>query len=84
LTISALAWLYTHSVDLDGYDLRTLALLRDETGKSYQPTKVENKGGGHHRQIVVIFSKISPVAKRLELVIKDIAEVNLRVFRWDF
>ena len=75
--------LETHSVDLDEYDLKSLSLLRDETGKAYQPTKVENNGSGHHRQIVIVFPKASPQAKRLELVIKDIAGVKERSFRWD-
>ena len=75
--------LNTHSVDLDGYDLKSLSLLREETGKAYQPTKVENKGSGHHRQIVIVFPKASPQAKRLELVINDIAGVKERSFRWD-
>ncbi len=75
--------LNTHSIDLDGYDLKTLALLRDNTGKSYQPAQVENEGGGHHRRILMIFPKPSPKAKKLELVIKDLAGVKERVFHWD-
>jgi hypothetical protein len=73
----------THSVNLDGYDLKALSLLRDETGKEHQPTKVENKGVGHHREVTLIFRKASSNAKRLELVIKDIAGVKERSFRWD-
>lgn len=73
----------THSANLDGYDLKTLALLRDETGKELQPTQVENKGSGHHREIILIFSKSSSGAKRLDLMIKDIAKVKERSFSWD-
>jgi len=73
----------THSVDLDAFDLKALSLLRDEAGKTYEPTGVENKGSGHHREIVLSFPKPSPETKRLELVIKDIAEVKERTFRWD-
>ena len=76
--------LNTHSVTLDSYDLKALALLRDQTGKIYAPTTVENKGGGHHRQVIVTFPKISPDAKRVEMVIKDIAGINERTFRWSF
>ena len=72
-----------HSVNLDGYELKTLSLVRDEMGKEYQPTGVENKGSGHHRETVLSFPKGSPEAKRLELVIKDIAGVKERTFRWD-
>ncbi len=73
----------THSVDLDAYDLKVLSLLRDEAGKSYQPAQVENKGSGHHREITIIFSKPAPGTKKLELLIKDIAGVKERSFRWD-
>ena len=73
----------THSVNLDGYDLKHLTLLRDETGKTYEVAKTENKGSGHHREITVAFSKPSPEVKGLELVIKDIAGVKERTFRWN-
>ena len=73
----------THSVDLDSYDLKALSLLRDGAGKVYQPTKVENKGSGHHRQLVLVFPKPAPGNKRLELMIKDIAGVKERSFVWD-
>ena len=73
----------THSVDLDSYDLKALSSLRDDTGKVFRPTKVENKGSGHHRQFVLVFPKPAPGNKRLELVIKDIAGVKERSFVWD-
>src|SRR5262249_19740168 len=73
----------THSVDLDSYNLKALSSLRDSTGKTYQPTKVENKGSGHHRQFVLVFPKPASGSSRLELVIKDIAGVKERSFVWD-
>jgi len=73
----------THAVNLDGYDLETLSLLRDDSGKTYQPVRVENKGSGHHREITVVFPNVSPPAKRLELVIKDIAGIKERSFLWE-
>ena len=73
----------THSVGLDGYDLKSITVLRDETGKSYLPTGAENKGSGHHREITLSFSKVSPEAKRFEMVIKDVAGVKERSFRWE-
>jgi len=73
----------THAVNLDDYDLKTLSLLRDDSGKTYQPVRVENKGSGHHREIAIVFPKVSPPAKRLELVIKDIAGIKERSFHWD-
>ena len=74
----------THSVDLDEYDLKDLSLLRDETGKTYQSTRVDNNGSGHRGQITVIFPKVSPETRWLELVIKDIAGVKEHSLRWEF
>jgi hypothetical protein len=73
----------THSVDLDSYDLKALTRLRDEAGNTYQPVQVENKGSGHHRQVVLVFPKPSGNIKRLELIIKDVAGVKERLFHWD-
>ncbi len=73
----------THSVNLDTYDIKTVAVLRDDTGKSYVPKAIENKGGGHHRESVVTFPKLSPGAKRIELIIKDVAGVKERTFTWN-
>ncbi len=73
----------THAVNLDGYDLRTLSVLRDDTGLSMQPTGVENKGSGHHREIILTFPRPSVDRKWLELMLKDIAGVKERTFRWN-
>jgi len=73
----------THSVNLDVYDLKALSVLRDPTGAVMQPTEVENKGSGHHRQIVLIFPRASADWKWLEVVIKDVAGVKERTFRWE-
>lgn len=73
----------THSVNLDAYDFKRITVLGDGTGKTYPPTKVENKGGGHHRQVILTFPKMSPDAKRVEIVIKDVAGVKERTFRWN-
>lgn len=73
----------THSVNLDAYDLRALSVLRDEAGKSYQPAQVEDKGGGHHREVTLTFPSSASGAKRLELVIRDVAGVKERTFRWE-
>jgi hypothetical protein len=72
----------THSVNLDAYDLKSLTILRDDAGKSYAATRVENKGGGHHRETTVSFAKLDQDAKRIELVMKDVAGVKERVFSW--
>lgn len=73
----------THSVDLDAFDLKNVSVLQDDAGKDYQPTQMENKGGGHHREVTLAFPKPTTMAKRLELVIKDIAGVKERSFRWE-
>jgi hypothetical protein len=73
----------THSVSLDSYDLKAISVLRDDAGNTYAPTAVENKGSGHHREAVVSFAKIATGTKRIELVIKDVAGVKERIFRWD-
>ena len=73
----------THSVNLDQYDLKALTLLRDSTGRNYEPSKVENKSSGHHREALVIFPKPAGDAKWVEVVFKDIAGVKERTFRWN-
>jgi hypothetical protein len=73
----------THSVDLDAYDLKRLTVLRDGPANIYRPTYVESKGSGHHRQATVTFAKPTNSIKRIELVIKGVAGVKERVFRWD-
>ena len=73
----------THSVDLDAYDLKSITVLGDDAGKTYVSTAVENKGSGHHREATLGFPKVSFDAKRVELVIKDVAGVKERVFRWN-
>ena len=73
----------THSVNLDSYDLKTVTVLRDDTGKTYLPTGIESKGSGHHREAMLIFPKMSGEAKRIQIVIKDVAGVKERTFDWD-
>lgn len=75
--------LETHSVTLDAYDFKNITIVRDDAGKIYSPVGVETKGGGHHREATVVFPTFSPEAKRVELVIKDVAGVKERTFRWD-
>ncbi len=73
----------THSVNLDGYDLKTLSLIRDDTGLTMAPTGAESKGSGHHREIVLTFPRPTLERKWLELVLKDIGGVKELTFRWD-
>ncbi len=73
----------THSVDLDSYDLKALSLLRDETGRVYRATSVENQGGGHHRTVILNFSEVPEGIQNLELIIKGVAGVEERSFLWE-
>ena len=73
----------THSVNLDGYKLDAIATLQDETGKRYPLLAVEQAtGGGHHRQAVLRFAQVGPEEKTIELIVKDVAGVKERIFRW--
>jgi hypothetical protein len=71
-----------HSLDLDPYDLRNLTLLRDANGKTYEPLNFEKKGSGHHREAVVFFPQPS-AGGQVEVIIKDVAGVKERVFRFN-
>lgn len=81
----------THSVDLDGYDLATLATLRTRGGAEVAPSSWDAPPGGHHRSGTLTFPATdtagNPVLgdgeSPLELVIRDVAEVPERRFRWD-
>ncbi len=80
----------THAVDLDGYDLKQLALLRINGAGEVQPTGWDAPKGGHHRAGTLTFpatatdgsALIAPDTRTIELVIRDIAGVPERVFRW--
>ena len=72
----------THSVNLDAYDLKALSVLRDNTGLVLEPSGIENKGSGHHREVILTFPRPSTRRQWLELVIKDVAGEKERTFRW--
>ncbi|HEY82339.1 MAG TPA: hypothetical protein G4O01_03500 [Dehalococcoidia bacterium] len=77
----------THSVDLDQYDLGTLAILRDDAGGEYHPLSWDSAPGGHHRRGTLIFpvpdSLRQGKAKHIEIIIRDVAGVEGRVLRWE-
>lgn len=73
----------THSANLDGYKFEAIASLRDDSGKTYPVEAVEQaSGGGHHRQAVLRFGRVNPQAGSIELIVKDVAGVKERIFRW--
>jgi len=73
----------THSGNLDGYRFEEIARLRDGRGGEVAPAAVEGaKGSGHHREATVRFVWPEPKPKALELLVKGVAGVPERVFRW--
>ena len=71
----------THSVELD-QDMTKVAALIDDSGKEYSPVRWEGApAGGHHREGVLIFNKITPSPKSVELRISDMGGV-FRNFNW--
>lgn len=60
-------------------DFKKNSFLRDSSGKIYQSISYEGEGG-HHASGTLRFPMIE--SKRFELVIKNIAGVEERVFKW--
>lgn len=75
--------LNTHSVDLVD-DMTKISILRDDAGKEYTPTAWEGAGrGGHHREGKLEFAAMTTKPKYVKLVLKDLAQVAEREFRWE-
>jgi len=75
--------LNTHSVDL-AYDLTQVAVLRCERGEEHLPLAWEGSPpGGHHRQGLLRFSPLDHSSSFIEIVIRGVANVPERVFRWE-
>ncbi len=70
----------THSVELD-QDMTKITILVDDQGKEYKPISWDGPTGGHHREGILTFSKITPTPKSVELKISDIGGV-IRTFNW--
>jgi hypothetical protein len=76
-------WLNTHFVAL-GDDLAAAAVLRDDQGHTYRATAWEGSPpGGHHRKGVLEFPKLEGSPASLTLIIKGVAGVPERLFRWE-
>ncbi len=72
----------THSVDLSN-DMLKAVVLRDDAGKEYAPTAWDGPaGGGHHRDGKIKFDALTPNAKSVTLIVKGIAGVPERTFKW--
>jgi hypothetical protein len=73
----------THSVSLDGYRFEEIVRLKDGQGGEVVPAAVEGaKGSGHHREATVRFPWPDPKPNSLEVVVKGVADIPERVFRW--
>ncbi|MEW6046828.1 MAG: hypothetical protein AB1609_10155 [Bacillota bacterium] len=86
LTVAFQVAMDTHSINLDAYDLAKLAVLRNDRGETVHPASWEAPRGGHHRKGVLTFAvpvKFISGTRFLELLVRDVAGVGERVFRWD-
>lgn len=80
----------THSVDLDGYDLAALSVLRSDRGEM-RPSGWDAPKGGHHREGTLTFDaatartalSLGSGASYIELTVLDVGAKPERVFRWD-
>jgi hypothetical protein len=78
----------THSVDLDGFDLMKLALLRTDTGVEVAPTGWDAPNGGHHREGKLSFPAtvggrplLDETARGVTVIVRDVASPE-RKFEW--
>jgi len=82
--------LNSHAVDLDSVDLLDSAILRID-GEELRPTAWEAPMGGHHRAGTLTFPAtgstgqllLGPEVGAIELIVRDVAGVPERVFRWN-
>jgi len=81
-----------HSGDLGSLDITKLARLRDAQGREQGPSRWEDTARGpHHRSGVLFFPRLdangNPILRDdtgvVEVVIRDVARVKERVFRWE-
>lgn len=76
----------THSIDLDGFDLKELARARVDNGAWLAPSAWDAPKGGHHRAGTLTFAGLDPEAlasaRVIELEVRDVA-VPSRMLRWE-
>lgn len=73
----------THSVDLS-FDVTKTVILVDDKGNNYTDSSWDGAGpGGHHRDGFLSFNTPLKDTKYIELIIKDVAGVPERKFRWN-
>lgn len=72
----------THTVEIQE-DLSAAFDLVDDKGSVYEPIEWNGAPSGHHRTGILRFQPISPFPSFIEMRIKEIGGVPLRVLRWD-
>jgi hypothetical protein len=80
----------THAVNLDGYDLRQLAVLHTGQGQELQPGGWNAPAGGHHRNGTLSFPATaasgSPVIGSdthiIKLIVRNVGGIPERTFLW--
>jgi hypothetical protein len=80
----------THSVNLDGYDLSQLAILKTPSGREIKPVSWEAPAGGHHRMGTLRFPAttsgnqpvLTPGTGSFHLVIRGVGELPERILSW--
>ncbi len=72
----------THSGDL-GQDIVAASTLKDDQGRKYQPTNWQGSPpGGHHRKGVLEFPVLDGTPASITLVIRQVADVPERIYKW--
>lgn len=69
----------SHTVNFDEYKFDEIIILRAD-GKEYKARIKSQEGSGHHRSAVVEFD--NPKTKEVELVVKAVAGVKERIFKF--
>jgi len=80
----------THAVNLDGYNLQQLAVLRTDQRQEMQPNGWNAPTGGHHRSGTLSFPTtmasgtpfIGSNTSLITLLIRNVGNVPERVFTW--
>jgi len=72
----------THSETL-GEDMVAVSSLKDNAGRVYQATAWQgSEPGGHHRKGVLEFPKLEDNTDSITLIIRKVANVPERTFKW--
>ena len=72
----------THSETLEE-DMVAVSSLKDNTGRVYQATAWQgSEPGGHHRKGVLEFPALEDNSESITLIIRKIANVPERTFKW--